>query len=188
VVRALEEAFRYALELHAKQVRTDTSIPYVSHPLAVCSLVLEAGGDEEQAIAALLHDAAEDHGGRKRLDHIRANFGERVAHIVEGCSDTLDEPKPPWRQRKEAYLRHLERADDDVVLVSTADKLHNARSILMDYREEAENVWRRFDAGRDYGSWYLPALAATLARRSDTLLTRELRRVVDELAQLMKKK
>src|SRR5438874_6528572 len=127
--RGFNLAFEFASGLHHEQVRKGVGTPYIAHPMAVCALVLEAGGDEDQAIAALLHDTAEDHGGRKRLEDIRQRFGERVAAIVEGCTDSLDRPKPPWRVRKEHYLGHLAQASDDVLLVALADKLHNARSV-----------------------------------------------------------
>jgi len=153
--------------------------------MAVCALVLEAGGDEDQAIAALLHDTAEDHGGRKRLEDIRQRFGERVAAIVEGCTDSLDRPKPPWRVRKERYLGHLAQASDDVLLVAVADKLHNARSVLTDYRQHGEAVWSRFAAGRDYASWYLVELARLFSDRRPGPLADELGRLVRETIALM---
>ena len=151
----------------------------------MCSLVLEAGGDEDQAIAALLHDTAEDHGGRQRLDDIRHRFGERVAAIVEGCTDSLDQPRPPWRQRKERYLDHLRQASDDVLLVALADKLHNARSVLADYRQHGEAIWSRFAGGRDYATWYLAELARLFARKRPGVLADELSRVVDEILELV---
>jgi (p)ppGpp synthase/HD superfamily hydrolase len=122
-----DEALAYAADAHAGQVRKGTSIPFVAHLLAVTALVLEDDGDEDHAIAALLHDAPEDAGGRDRLDDIRRRFGDRVADIVEACSDTFEVPKPAWRPRKERYLTHLETAPDDVLRVSLADKVHNLR-------------------------------------------------------------
>src|SRR5208282_5799540 len=133
--RRLLRAFRYAAEKHAGQTRKQTAVPYLSHLMAVASLVLEAGGDEDLAIAALLHDVVEDCGGMPRLREIRKQFGSRVAKIVEGCTDADSDPKPPWRERKETYIRHLRRADSDTRLVSAADKLNNVRSILADYRQ-----------------------------------------------------
>lgn len=141
---------------------------------------MEAGGDEDQAIAALLHDAAEDHGGRRRLEEIRKKFGDRVAHIVEGCSDDLDHLDAPWRQRKERYLEHLREAPDEVLLVSLADKLHNARSVLLESRQFGDGVFERFQAGRDYSAWYEPALLDVFqARTSGPLL--------DEFAELVRR-
>ena len=130
------KALAYAAEKHAGQKRKGTRIPYISHPLAVASLVLEHGGGEDEVIAALLHDVAEDYGGQEALDEIREKFGMGVAAIVEGCTDTLESPKPKWRPRKEAYVEHLRGAHRSVRLVATADKLHNARAILRDYRSD----------------------------------------------------
>ena len=127
-------ALSLASSLHASQARKGGEVPYIAHLLAVCALVLEAGGDEDLAIAALLHDAVEDQGGESTLLIIRQRFGDRVADVVNGCTDTDETPKPPWKQRKQDYLDHLRGAPDDVRLVSAADKVHNARSILFDYR------------------------------------------------------
>ncbi len=149
-----EEALLFAARLHAEQARKGSGVPYVSHLLAVCSLVLEFGGDEEQAIAGLLHDAIEDQGGDAARQQIRERFGERVAALVDGCSDTDIIPKPPWRQRKEAYLEHLRHAPADVRLVSGADKLHNLRTLLTDYRQQGEKVWERFRGGKEGSLWY----------------------------------
>ena len=171
--------------MHANQLRAGGQTPYIAHPMAVCALVLEAGGDEDQAIAALLHDTAEDHGGRKRLEDIRQRFGERVAAIVEGCTDTLDEPRPPWRVRKERYLDHLRQASDDVLLVAMADKLHNARSVLIDYQQHGEAIWSRFAGGRDYATWYLVELARLFGRKRPSVLADELSRVVREIVELV---
>ena len=155
------DAFAYALARHRKQLRKGTEIPYVSHLMQVSGLVLEAGGDEEQAIAGLLHDAIED-APLGEADHVReeilGRFGSRVLAIVEGCTDADEQPKPPWRPRKENYLRHLAAASDDVMLVSVADKLHNARSILTDLREHGVELWGRFRGGRDGSLWYYRAL------------------------------
>ena len=138
--RPFEQALIFATRKHAGQTRKKTQAPYVSHLLIVAGIVLEAGGDEDLAIAALLHDVVEDCGGAPMLKEIRRRFGKRVAHVVEGCTDSDVTPKPPWRERKEEYLKHLRRADQDTRLVSAADKLHNARSILTDYREIGEQV------------------------------------------------
>jgi (p)ppGpp synthase/HD superfamily hydrolase len=151
----------------------------------VCSLVLEAEGDEDQAIAALLHDTAEDHGGRERLKDIRERFGDHVAAIVEGCTDSLEEPRPPWRARKEQHIEHLRHASDDVLLVALADKLHNARSVLMDYRAHGESIWGRFAAGRDYVVWYQAELARLFLARLPGVMADELERVVSETRRLM---
>jgi GTP pyrophosphokinase len=151
-----EEALAYAARLHTAQVRKGTEVPYVSHLLAVCAIVLEHGGDEDEAIAALLHDAAEDQGGRATLDEIGRRFGSRVARIVEGCTDTFEKPKPPWRGRKEAYLARLEReSDPSTLLVGAADKLHNVRSTLAAHRAGGDAVWSRFRTGSKADQvWY----------------------------------
>jgi len=137
-----ERALVYATQVHGGQLRKGSTTPYIAHLLAVAATVLEYGGDDDLAIAGLLHDSAEDQGGRGRLQDVRNRFGDRVASIVEACSDSLantaaGEIKPEWRQRKEAYVEHLNRADDDVLRVSLADKVHNARSILRDLRTPA---------------------------------------------------
>src|SRR5580700_7168989 len=132
----LQRAFRYAAKWHAGQSRKATAVPYLSHLMAVASLVLEAGGDEDMAIAALLHDVVEDCGGMPRLREVRKMFGARVAKIVEGCTDTFVEPKPDWIERKRGYIEEVKHADDDTRLVSASDKLHNVRTILTDYRKD----------------------------------------------------
>ena len=151
------DAFRYASELHATQTRKKTGRPYIGHLIGVASIVLQYGGDEEQAIAALLHDAAEDAGGRPVLEEIRRRFGERVARIVEGCTDAFETPKPEWHPRKEKYVEHVRTADADTRLVSAADKLHNVREIIMDLHQEGEAVWERFSGKRDGSLWYYRA-------------------------------
>ena len=178
------EALEYAARLHETQARKGGSIPYVAHLLAVTALVLENGGDEDLAIAALLHDAVEDRGGAETLAEIRTRFGDRVADIVEACSDTDVIPKPPWRGRKEAYLALLQSASQDVLLVSLSDKLHNARSILMDYRVLGPALWERFNAGRDGQLWYYGELLSIFRRRSERqALVAELERVIATLEQ-----
>jgi (p)ppGpp synthase/HD superfamily hydrolase len=179
------EAVGEARRLHGG-ARKGTDVPYVAHLLAVCALVLEDGGSEEEAIAALLHDAVEDAGGRQRLELIRFRFGERVADIIDACSDSYDEPKPPWKPRKEAYLEHLRlEGRDEALRVSLADKLHNARCVLMDYRAIGDRVWERFTtrSGADQ-LWYYRQLANIFAQRRPGPMTEELGRVVSELESL----
>ena len=183
-----DKALSYASELHREQTRKGTDIPYVSHLLAVAGLVIEAGGTENEAIAALLHDAVEDQGGAPILDEIRRIFGDEVAEIVDGCSDTDQEPKPPWRQRKEDYIAHLETASPSVLLVSCADKLHNARAILADYRSIGDELWGRFNGGRDGTLWYVRALVSAFRERMNGGLVDELDRVTSELEQLASEK
>ena len=178
-----DRALALARELHAEQLRKDTKIPYVAHLMGVTSLVLEDGGDEDEAIAALLHDAVEDQGGPETLKRIRQQFGEHVASIVAACTDTDVTPKPPWRERKEAYIAHLRDLDlpEGALRVSLADKLHNARAILFDLRA-GHDVFARFKAGREEQLWYYDALATAFVERCPGPMATELRRVVDELA------
>ena len=175
----LEQALPYASRLHRDQVRKGTSTPYITHLLAVASIVGENGGTEDEVVAALLHDAPEDQGGEARLEEIRARFGDRVAEIVDGCTDTYETPKPPWRERKERYLAHLADASGSVRLVSSADKLHNARAVLSDYRLLGEDLWTRFNGGKEGTLWYYRAIVGTL--RGDGPIVEELDRVVTEL-------
>jgi len=176
-----EKALIFATRKHAGQTRKQTAVPYISHLLGVAGLILEAGGDEDLAIAALLHDVVEDCGGAPMLKTVRLRFGRRVAHIVQGCSDTDVTPKPPWTKRKQDYLKHLRNADADIRMVSAADKLHNARSILIDYRESGESIWDRFQGKREGTLWYYRALVKEFGRERPNQLTRELSRVVAEL-------
>jgi (p)ppGpp synthase/HD superfamily hydrolase len=179
-----EEALVYAFRLHRDQRRKASDVPYVSHLLAVTSLVIEHGGGEEDAIAALLHDAVEDQGGAPVLDEIRKRFGDRVAAIVEACSDTDEQPKPPWRSRKEAHLAQLLQASAAAKLVSAADKVHNARSILADYRQGSEAVWTRFNGGKEGTLWYYRAALGALREGAPPALLEELERVLDEIDRL----
>jgi (p)ppGpp synthase/HD superfamily hydrolase len=174
-------ALAYAARLHARQARKGTARPYVAHLLGVASTVLTHGGGEDDAIAALLHDAAEDQGGRPRLREIRRKFGARVAHIVEGCTDSYAEPRPPWLERKKAYIRHLRGADTSTCLVSAADKLYNAREILEDHREHGDSIWKRFSGEKRGSLWYYRAVANILRGKVPRALGEELERVVSEL-------
>ena len=177
-------ALEYASRLHAAQTRKGTSVPYVAHLLAVASLVLENGGDEDEAIAALLHDAVEDQGGAPTATAIRERFGDRVTEIVLGCTDADVIPKPPWRPRKEAHLERLRKAPRSVLLVAAADKLHNARTILGEYRCRGEEIWTRFNGGREGTLWYYRATLQLLRDHSEVPLVEELARVVGELEAL----
>lgn len=178
-----EDALTFAARLHATQVRKGTAIPYIAHLLAVASLVITHGGDEDEAIAALLHDAAEDQGGPPTLEMIRARFGERVAAIVDGCTDTDVAPKPPWRSRKERYLTHLHSTSSSVKLVAAADKLDNVRAIIGDYRTLGPGVWTRFNAGRDDQHWFYRACVTAL-QGGRASIVRELDAAVQQLEQL----
>jgi (p)ppGpp synthase/HD superfamily hydrolase len=177
----LQRAFRYAAEKHARQTRKQTAVPYLSHLMAVASLVLEAGGDEDMAIAALLHDVVEDCGGLPRLREVRNLFGARVAKIVEGCTDSFGEPKPEWIERKKDYLREVKHADAETRLVSASDKLHNVRTILADYRQDGEAIWARFNGKKEGTLWYYRALNNEYRRRNPNRSNRELEIAVAEL-------
>jgi len=176
-----QRAFVFAADKHAGQTRKASTTPYLAHLMGVGSLVLEFGGDEDLAIAALLHDVVEDCGGAPMLKEVRRRFGSRVAKIVDGCTDSDTEPKPPWRERKETYIRHLKDADAETRLVSAADKLNNVRSILSDYREVGESIWTRFNGGREGTLWYYRALMEEFLRRKSNRLIRELELAVQEL-------
>lgn len=165
----LVQAVEYAVLLHRYQARKGTSIPYLTHLFAVCSLVLEDGGTEDEAIAALLHDGPEDQGGEPVLAEIRRQFGADVADMVDGLSDSLtgvEEEKEPWRPRKERYLERLALEPESVLRVSLADKLHNVRSMAVDVEAEGESVWNRFHAGKDDQAWYFHELLTTFERRT----------------------
>jgi len=181
-----EKALTYAHRAHAGQVRKGSGVPYISHLLAVAALVLEAGGSEIEAIGALLHDAVEDQGGRERLDEIQKEFGPEVAAIVEGCSDAFESPKPEWWERKRKYLAHLPEASPSVIKVSVVDKLHNARTILTDYREIGEALWSRFNAGKEGTLWYYQELINVYRKipNGPQGMVDELERVVAELVRL----
>jgi (p)ppGpp synthase/HD superfamily hydrolase len=185
LTRRFDFALQVASGLHFEQPRKGTGIPYIAHLMAVCSLVLEAGGDEDQAIAALLHDAVEDQGGVPTLDMVRRLFGHRVAAAVMACSDSTvsnPEEKLPWRRRKEEYLDHLRHADKDALIIAVADKLHNARAILSDYRELGEAVWGRFSAPKEDQLGFFASLIQTLrCTIAPTALVDEFERVVSEL-------
>lgn len=177
-------ALDYARQLHGQQVRKGTQTPYIAHLLSVAALVLEDGGDEDEAIAALLHDAIEDQGGGATRDEIRRRFGLRVTEIVDGCTDAETIPKPPWRTRKLAYLVELQTASAEILRVSNADKLHNARATLMDYRLLGEELWSRFNGGKEGTLWYYRILVDTFERLRSGPLVEELRHTVAELERL----
>jgi len=179
-----EEALQWATQLHAGQSRKGTRIPYISHLLSVAALVIEDGGDEDEAIAALLHDAVEDQGGLQTREEIRRRFGDRVVGIVDGCTDAFTSPKPPWRERKEKHIENVRCATPEVLRVSVADKLHNARSILDDLRRNGDTIWSRFRGGKDGTLWYYRTMTRALEQGGSSRLLQELRRVVSELERL----
>jgi (p)ppGpp synthase/HD superfamily hydrolase len=180
----LIDAMTYALRLHAQQRRKVGGEPYAAHLLSVTALVLEAEGTEDEAIAALLHDAVEDQGGTAILTEIRKRFGAEVAEMVAGVSDSETMPKPPWRARKEAFLARLAAASPSVRLIVAADKLHNVRCLLRDYRRYGEDLWRHFSGGRDGTFWYYRSVIEALKTPGDAPLVDELDRAFRELASL----
>ncbi len=182
------EAFIFAHELHATQVRKGSHVPYIAHLMAVSSLTLEYGGTEDEAIAALLHDAIEDQGGAPTREEIRRRFGDAVTAIVDGCTDADTTPKPPWKERKEAYIAHIPTASASVRLVSACDKLHNARSVLNDYRVLGDSLWDRFQGKKEGSLWYYRAIVNAFRQVEFTPLIAELDRVVTELERLARER
>lgn len=179
-----QEALAYAAELHNTQTRKASGVPYVGHLLSVAGLVIEADGTETEAMAALLHDAAEDQGGEATLAEIERRFGAEVAAIVDECSDTIVTPKPPWEERKRNYINHLHEASDSTIRVSMADKLDNARAILRDLRRHGEQVWQRFNTTDPQEQlWYYRSLLEVYRTRSDSWLVDELERVIHALGE-----
>jgi GTP pyrophosphokinase len=177
-------AFQFAAEKHSGQTRKASTIPYIAHLMGVASLVLEVGGDEDLAIAALLHDVVEDCGGAPMLKEVRRRFGKRVAEVVDGCTDAYEVPKPPWLERKESYIRRLKKESADTRLVSAADKLNNVRSILSDYRVVGESIWSRFNGGREGTLWYYRTLRDEFLRRDKNRITCDFDLAVRELESL----
>lgn len=187
-----DEALAFAAAIHREQVRKlsdedieagKQAIPYIGHLLAVAALVIEHGGNEDQAIAGLLHDAIEDAG--ETAESIEARFGPAVARIVEDCTDAWERPKPAWATRKRAYIERLHKKAPDSLLVSLADKVHNSRAILQDYRAEGSRVWKRFNPSPEHVLWYYDELSkvftARLAEVPAARLAQQLRETVDLL-------
>jgi len=183
LAEAFVNAVAYAMEKHGRQTRKGSDIPYLGHLLSVAGLVIDAGGTETQAIAALLHDAAEDQGGEATLTEIRDKFGAEVAAIVVECSDTFVTPKPSWRKRKEEYIAHLPEASDSAILVSLADKLHNARALLRDFRDVGNELWKRFSVTdpQEHLWYYRSLLKVYTDRGGHRGMVAELRDAIDAL-------
>lgn len=179
-----DEALAHASRIHRLQFRKGTQIPYISHLLGVCAIALENGADEDQAIAALLHDAVEDQGGAERLAEIERLYGPRVAQIVGDCTDSASESKPPWRERKEDYLASLAAKPVASLQVSLADKTHNASAIVADLHVQGQAIWNRFTGGRDGSLWYYRALANEFMRQIPGAGSRRLSRLVAEMEEL----
>ena len=176
-----DQALAYASALHRTQTRKGTDVPYVAHLLGVAAIALEAGADEDQAIAALLHDAVEDQGGPPRLAEIRALFGDDVATIVAHCTDSDSDPKPPWQARKQAYVAGLAAKPPRSLLVSLADKTYNAEAILLDLVAIGDALWGRFTGGKSGTLWYYRALADAFARLLPGPLADRFGRVVADI-------
>ena len=174
----LDRAFGYAHEVHDGQFKKGTSVPYLGHLMGVSSIVLGDGGSEDEAVAALLHDAAEDHGGRARLDDIRSRFGDNVARIVEDCTDSWDTPKPSWLARKQAYIQRARTLPSPSLRVSIADKVHNTYGLLRDLRNIGEKVWERYDVSADDVLAYYESLVRVYREAGGGRLVDELERIV----------
>jgi len=179
-----DEALAFASRIHRIQCRKGTCIPYLSHLLAVCAIALENGADEDQAIAALLHDAVEDQGGLEQLEAIRDLFGQDVAAMVWDCTDTVEEPKPDWRPRKEAYIASLAAKPCRSLAVSLADKTHNAGAINADLRAHGSVVWDRFTGRKEGTLWYYSALADAFRQRLPGAAAERFSREVAEMVEL----
>jgi (p)ppGpp synthase/HD superfamily hydrolase len=164
-----DDAVTFARYIHIAQASKGTTIPYLAHLLGVASIVLEMDGTEDEAIAALLHDAIEDGGGLAVEIAIREQFGADVARIVRAVSDTDEKPKPPWRQRKQDYLNSIPNKQRDELMVSVADKVHNSRRVLTDYRAIGDEIWPRFKEGRDGQLWYYDQLVPAFQARAHDL-------------------
>jgi (p)ppGpp synthase/HD superfamily hydrolase len=178
------DALAYASRFHGGKLRKKTRIPDIGHVLGVTAIALEYGANQTEAIGALLHDTAEDAGGKKRLRDIKRRFGTAVAKIVDGCTDTYASPKPPWLERKKQYVRHVADASDSIQLVSASDKLQNVRSLLRNYREEGDRLWERYNSGKEGALWYYRALTKAFDGKRTKPLLAELDRAVTELETL----
>jgi len=176
-----EDAMLYAARLHANQHRKTNQTPYIAHLFAVTAMVMEAGGDEDTSIAALLHDSVEDQGGIETLEKIKERFGNKVARIVEECTDAFTHPKPPWRERKLAHIERIKTCSSEALLVILADKVHNSRAMLADYDNLGESIWDKFKGGRDGTLWYYKSLMPIFKERTRGYLVDELARLVDEV-------
>jgi (p)ppGpp synthase/HD superfamily hydrolase len=174
LTQRFENAFVYVFQLHAYQLRKGGTVPYISHLMSVAALVLEDGGDEDAAIAALLHDAVEDQGGGAIRDEIQQRFGDRVLHIVDACTESVEIPKPPWKQRKIQALVRMEQSEPEILRVMLADKLHNLRSIYADWQRQGDRVWLRFNASRTEVLWFYGACIEAVGDRFDSPMVTEL--------------
>ncbi len=183
------EALQLAHTLHQHQTRKQGQVPYISHLMGVSAIVMRYGGTEDEAIAALLHDAVEDQGGKETLAMIEAQFGKNVAHIVLGCSDSDQTPKPPWKERKDKYLAHLRMSDESILIVSASDKLYNALDCVRTHAVIGEDLWNLFNVSRDETKWYYQQIAKILIERKTKFprlipLFDETIRIIEQLVRL----
>ena len=183
LTQRFEAALVYACRLHATQLRADGKTPYIAHLMSVAALVLESGGDEDEAIAALLHDAIEDQGGERIRQEIQQQFGDLVTQIVEGCTEIV-QPRLSWRDRKEQYLKQLRHASPSIRRVVLADKLHNVRSLLASLREEGAEVWHRFNSGQTETLWFYRAVWDVLRKEEKNYWIQAYGQVLGELEQI----
>lgn len=179
-----EDALVYATRIHSNQTRKQSDVPYIAHLLGVTALVLEDGGDEDEAIAALLHDTVEDQGGLRTLEEIRIKFGDKVARIVEFCTDAYAQPKPAWRNRKESYLTSIESGDSSAWRVALADKVYNARATLQDVQREGDKAWDKFNGGKEGTLWYYRELLNQFGKVYRGELFDEFKEIVEKLREL----
>jgi (p)ppGpp synthase/HD superfamily hydrolase len=182
--KRFEEALIFANQLHTDQIRKGSNVPYISHLLSTAALVLQDGGDEDEAIAALLHDAVEDQGGEETLALIREKFGEKIAKIVDECSDTNVTPKPPWKERKEEHIVRLQSASSSTHRVMLADKLHNARALLRRLRDQGDAAWEVFRGGKEGMLWYYRTAHEVLGKTNQGYLWQEFGRAIEEVERL----
>jgi GTP pyrophosphokinase len=180
-----ENALVYSYKLHKDQTRKYLAVPYFAHLMGVTSMVLEAGGDEDTAIAALLHDAVEDGGGLPVLEEIRRQFGDRVGDIVDQCTDAYTYPKPPWRERKEQYITKMDQATPEARLVSAADKLYNVRTIIGAYKLLGEEVWGLFNGGKEGTLWYYRTMLGIFLHKGVDPLIEIYAEAVDEMEHMV---
>lgn len=185
------EAVKLAVRLHRDQSRKGSDVPYISHLLRVAGLVLEFGADEDTAIAAMLHDAVEDQGGLETAARIRKQFGPRVERFVIGCSDSVtgtDQPKRPWRERKESMIACIDDLDPEAQLIIACDKLDNLRSTLKEYPKVGADLWKRFSGGRDGTLWYYRSMIDALREAGGCPLLDELEHAFQRLQQFIREK
>jgi (p)ppGpp synthase/HD superfamily hydrolase len=176
-----EQALVYAFRLHSGQKRKQSQVPYIAHLLGVTGIVLEDGGNEDEAIAALLHDAVEDQGGLETLEEIRMRFGSKVADLVLALSDSYTQPKPPWRERKQVYIDSIPGANPSEIRISLADKVYNARAILRDLRLEGDRIWTQFNGGKEGTLWYYQQLVLAFQTHGEQPLLSELIRILEQI-------